>query len=156
MLSGGSSYSYGRRMFSPFDYLKQDRTASLDQCRLLYIIKCCAAVVITCSDWWILDHISVLFIQGCGGFPTSPPVNMTPSMLRRQLKNLVQNYSEAEVKVGTLPEDIPSSFPPSDRLFLMLLLNAEQTQAEEGEATEKGPFPSSRAAASTTALDLDV
>lgn len=83
---------------------------------------------------------------------------MTPSMLRRQLKNLVQNYSEAEVKVGTLPEDIPSSSPPSDRLFLMLLLNAEQTQAEEGErqATEKGPFPSSRAAASTTALDLDV
>ena len=38
--------------------------------------------------------------QGCGGFPTSPPGNMTPSMLRRQLKNLVQNYSEAEVKVG--------------------------------------------------------
>lgn len=87
--------------------------------------------MITCSDWWILDHVGVLFIQGCGGFPTSLPVNMTPSMLRRQLKNLVQNYSEAEVKVGTLPEGIPSSFPPSDRLFLLLLRNAKQTQAEE-------------------------
>lgn len=135
----------------------QDRTASLDQCRLLYIIKCCTAVVITCSDWWILDHVGVLFIQGCGGFPTSPPVNMTPSMLRRQLKNLVQNYSEAEVKVGTLPKDIPSSFPASAQLFLLLLLNAKKTQLrKEREATEKGPFPSTRAAASTTALDLDV
>lgn len=113
-------------------------------------------MVVTCSDWWILDHVGVSFIQGCGGFPTSPPVNMTPSMLRRQLKNLVQNYSEAEVKVGTLPEDIPSTSTPSARLFLLLLLNAGQTQAEEGgrQATEKGPFPSSRAAASTTALDV--
>lgn len=64
-----------------------------------------------------LFKVGVLFIQGCGGFPTSPPVNMTPSMLRRQLKNLVQNYSEAEVKVGALPEDIPSSFPPSARFL---------------------------------------
>lgn len=51
----------------------------------------------------VLGFIFCLFNQGCGGFPTSPPDIMTPSMLRRQLKNLVQNYSEAEVKVGILP-----------------------------------------------------
>ena len=32
-------------------------------------------------------------------FSCCPPGTMTSSMLRRQLKNLVQNYSEAEVKV---------------------------------------------------------
>ncbi|PWA33412.1 hypothetical protein CCH79_00014176 [Gambusia affinis] len=39
----------------------------------------------------------------------SPPplVNMTSSMLRRQLKNLVQNYSEAEVKVREATSNDP-------------------------------------------------
>lgn len=41
------------------------------------------------------------FTSDCGGLiPHLPTLyNMTSSMLRRQLKNLVQNYSEAEVKV---------------------------------------------------------
>uniref|UniRef100_A0A8D3ANP4 Epsin 1b n=1 Tax=Scophthalmus maximus TaxID=52904 RepID=A0A8D3ANP4_SCOMX len=39
--------------------------------------------------------------------PRPPPDTMTSSMLRRQLKNLVQNYSEAEVKVREATSNDP-------------------------------------------------
>lgn len=50
-----------------------------------------------------LKSLIILFfpISDCGGLilRLNKLFNMTSSMLRRQLKNLVQNYSEAEVKV---------------------------------------------------------
>lgn len=60
-----------------------------------HLVQICLPTVWACSivNVFTLHQIVVVLL------PTSHPDTMTSSMLRRQLKNLVQNYSEAEVKV---------------------------------------------------------
>lgn len=61
----------------------------------IFLVQVCLPILWACSivNKFSLNQITVVW------FPTSPSDTMTSSMLRRQLKNLVQNYSEAEVKV---------------------------------------------------------
>lgn len=90
------------------------------------------------------DLFFCLLNQGCGGSPTSPPDNMTPSMLRRQLKNLVQNYSEAEVKVRILPGAVEknASLFLSLALFFLLLHNTHELCKDKDKQKKTKPFPS--------------
>lgn len=79
------------------------KTAHIDILKVNWL--CFWACVRLVTVWYQRSTSNVnmwaFFTSDCGGLiPHLPTLyNMTSSMLRRQLKNLVQNYSEAEVKV---------------------------------------------------------